>query len=315
MDNRLGEMEIFTRVAALGSFSAAARQLGQTPSAVSRAITRLEERLRVRLLVRSTRSLTPTPEGEAYLAEARQMLDRLAEMEDRIGQRGQTPRGPLRVSSTVGFGTLVVLPLVPAFLRTCPDVQLDLTLSDAVVDLWQERTDLALRSGRLKSSSLTARRIATMRRVVVAAPEYLARRGVPQRPADLEGHDALLYNFQPPEWMFHAGGNALRQPVRGPFAASDGTILRQACLAGLGLMRTGDTVVAADLLDGRLVEVLADYAPPEPETLHAVYAGHPHLALRIRAFVDFLAAHVPGGHTAQQAQPSAPQKLRRSDTG
>lgn len=295
MDNRLGEMEIFTRVAATGSFSAAARQLGQTPSAVSRAITRLEERLRVRLLVRSTRSLTPTPEGEAYLAEARLLLDRLADMESRIGQGTQTPQGPLRVSATVGFGALVVLPLVPAFLKAHPKVQLDLTLSDAVVDLWQERTDLALRSGRLKTSSLTARRITTMRRVVVAAPDYLARRGVPRKPADLAGHDALLYNFQPPEWTFHdpATGEATRQPVRGPFAGSDGTILRQVCLAGLGLLRTGDTVVAADIAEGRLVEVLTDYAPPEPETLHAVYAGHPHLATRIRAFVDFLAAHVP----------------------
>lgn len=292
MDNRLGEMEIFTRVAATGSFSAAARQLGQTPSAVSRAVTRLEERLRVRLLVRSTRSLTPTPEGEAYLAEARQMLDRLAEMEDRIGQRSQTPRGPLRVSATVGFGALVVLPLVPAFLRAYPEVQLDLTLSDAVVDLWQERTDLALRSGRLKPSSLTARRIATMRRVVVASPDYLARRGVPQHPADLIGHDALLYNFQAPEWTFQAAGEVLRQPVQGPFAASDGTILRQTCLAGLGLMRTGDAVVAADIAQGRLREVLADYAPLEPETLHAVYANHPHLASRIRAFADFLTEHI-----------------------
>ncbi len=132
-----------------------------------------------------------------------------------------------------------------------------------------------------------------MRRVVVAAPGYLARRGVPQVPSDLREHDALLYNFQPPEWTFR---DALRQPVQGPFAASDGTILRQACLAGLGLMRTGDAVVAADLYEGRLVEVLTDYAPPEVETLHAVYAGHPHLASRIRAFVDFMAAHVSSNH-------------------
>ncbi|MCZ0962661.1 LysR family transcriptional regulator [Paracoccus benzoatiresistens] len=294
MDNRLADMEVFTRVVATGSFSAAARQLGQTPSAVSRAITRLEERLRVRLLVRSTRSLTPTAEGEAYLAEARTLLDQLEDLESRIGQRARTPRGLLRVSVTVGFGAMVLVPLVPRFLETYPEVELDLTLSDAVVDLWQERTDVALRSGRLKSSALKARRIATMRRVVVASPDYLARRGIPRVPADLEAHACLRYNFMGHEWPFHdpRSGDRILQPVRGPLSASDGTILRQACLAGLGLMWSGDAVVAQDIAAGRLVEVLPDFAEPEPETIHAVFAGHPHLAVRIKAFIDFVHASV-----------------------
>lgn len=294
MDNRLADMEVFTRVIATGSFSAAARQLGQTPSAVSRAVTRLEDRLRVRLLVRSTRSLTPTAEGEAYLAEARVLLDQLEDMESRIGQRARTPRGLLRVSATVGFGAMVVVPLVPGFLEAYPQVELDLTLSAAVVDLWQERTNIALRSGRLKSSALKARRLATMRRVVVASPDYLARRGIPRVPADLEGHACLRYNFMAPEWPFHdpRTGERILQPVRGPLAASDGTILRQACLAGLGLMWSGDAVIAGDIAEGRLGEVLPDFADPEAETIHAVFAGHPHLATRIRAYVDYLQANI-----------------------
>lgn len=294
MDNRLADMEVFTRVVATGSFSAAARQLGQTPSAISRAVTRLEERLRVRLLVRSTRNLTPTAEGEAYLAEARVLLDQLEDMESRIGHRARVPRGLLRVSATVGFGAMVVMPLVPKFLEAYPEIELDLTLSDAVVDLWQERTDVALRSGRLKSSALKARRVATMRRVVVASPDYLARRGIPRVPADLSEHACLRYNFLGHEWPFYDphSGKRILQPVRGPLAASDGTILRQACLAGLGLMWSGNAVIAKDMAEGRLVEVLPDFSDPEPETIHAVFAGHLHLAIRIKAFVDFLQVSV-----------------------
>lgn len=294
MDNRLADMEVFTRVVATGSFSAAARQLGLTPSAVSRAVTRLEDRLRVRLLVRSTRSLAPTAEGEAYLAEARVLLDQLEDMESRIGHRARMPRGLLRVSATVGFGAMVVVPLVPTFLEAYPEIELDLTLSDAVVDLWQERTDIALRSGRLKSSALKARRVATMRRVVVASPDYLARRGIPRVPADLSEHACLRYNFMGHDWPFHDphSGKRILQPVRGPLAASDGTILRQACLAGLGLMWSGNAVIARDMAEGRLVEVLPDFSDPEPETIHAVFAGHPHLATRIKAFVDFLQVSV-----------------------
>ncbi|MDH2327002.1 LysR family transcriptional regulator [Cereibacter sp. SYSU M97828] len=271
-----------------GQLSGAARQLGMTPSAVSRVVSRLEERLRVRLLVRSTRSLAPTPEGETYLAEARELVDRLADLEGRLARR-DVPRGPLRVSSTVGFGAAVILPLVPDFLRAYPEVELDLTLDDGVIDLWQERTDLAIRSGRLPSSTLKARRIATMRRIVVASPDYLSRRGVPQVPGDLGRHDCLLYNFLPAEWEFVGPEGAIRQPVSGSFRGSDGTVLRHVCLAGHGLMKSGERALAADLAAGTLVEVLADWCSPEPEVIHAVFPGHPHLASRIRAFIDFMA--------------------------
>ncbi|WP_420006672.1 LysR family transcriptional regulator [Arenibacterium sp. LLYu02] len=289
MDNRFGEMETFVRAVSEGSFSAAGRALGMTPSAVSRVVSRLEDRLQTRLLVRSTRALLPTPEGEAYVAEAREILDRLSEMEARMAQ-GAAPRGPLRVSATVGFGAQAVLPLVPRFLEMHPGIELDLTLTDGVIDLWQERVDLAIRSGTLRDSSLKARRVARMRRVVVGSPDYLARRGVPRVPADLERHDCLRYNFRSAGWPFRDPATDARviQPVNGSFSGSDGTILRQVCLAGKGLMWTGDIVVAEDISCGRLVEVLADWQPPELEEIHAVFAGHPHLASRIRAFVDFL---------------------------
>lgn len=293
MDNRFGEMEVFARAVATGSFSAAARQLNMTPSAISRLVSRLEDRLQVRLLVRSTRSLTPTPEGEIYLAEARSLLDRLTEMEARITDGAKAAvRGPLRVSSTVGFGATVIMPLVPEFLKLYPEVELDITLNDSIIDLWQERTDLAIRSGILKDSALKARPITLMRRLVVASPLYLEKHGTPQRPEDLKTHNCLRYNFQPSEWEFADPdtGHSIRQVVSGNFLGSDGTILRRICLEGGGLMKTGEHTVADDLASGRLVEVLAAWSPAEPEKIHAVFPGHPHLAARIRAFIDFLAA-------------------------
>lgn len=160
----------------------------------------------------------------------------------------------------------MLLPLVPRFLAAHPQVELDLTLTDGVIDLWQERADLAIRSGPLRDSALRAQRIATMRRVVVASPDYLARRGCPVFPADLKDHDCLRYNFRPGDRPFRdpATGAGVVQPVGGPFAASDGTILRQVCLVGAGLMWTRDAVVRRDIDEGRLIEVLSDWTPRRP---------------------------------------------------
>ena len=183
--------------------------------------------------------------------------------------------------------------MVPRFLAAHPDIQLDLTLTDDVIDLWQERADLAIRYGGLGNSALMARLIAKTRRIVVAAPSYLERHGTPQTPAELIRHQCLCYNFRPDEWIFYdrASSQTIRQPVRGPFKGSDGTILREVCLAGNGLMSTGEQIMARELADGRLVEVLADWTPLELEQVHAVFPGHPHLATRIRAFIDFLVEH------------------------
>lgn len=294
MDNRAGEMDVFVRAAGLGSFSAAGRQLGLSPSAVSKLVTRIEDRLGTRLLVRSTRALQLTPEGELYLERASRILGEIEEAE-RVVTSGASavPRGPLRVSASVAFGASHIVPHMAEFLALYPEIELDLSLTDSVIDLYQERADVAIRSGKLPDSSLMARKILEIRRVVVASPGYLARHGVPQVPADLVDHNCLRFNFlaNRDQWVFRDPdtGDNFTQRISGNMLGNNGPTLRRLCLDGLGLIRTGRFQVAADIASGALVPVLERYNPEDVEMIHAVFAGHGHLAARIRAFIDFVA--------------------------
>lgn len=299
MDNRAGEMEAFVRAVSLKSFSAAGRQLNLSPSAVSKLITRIEDRLGTRLVVRSTRSLQLTPEGEIYLERARRILGEIEEAERVVaGGANAVPRGPLRVSASVAFGASHVVPHMAEFLALYPEVELDLSLTDSVIDLYEERADVAIRSGKLRDSALKARKILEIRRVVVASPAYLERHGVPQKPADLAGHNCLRFNFlrSRDEWIFRdpATGENFAQRVSGNLLANNGPSLRRLCLDGVGLIRTGRFQVQADIDAGTLVPVLEAYNPEDIEMIHAVFAGHGHLAARIRAFIDFLAEKTRG---------------------
>ncbi|MDI7923113.1 LysR family transcriptional regulator [Ferirhizobium litorale] len=298
MDNRAGEMEIFVEAVERGSFAAAAARLKLSPSAVSKAITRIEERLQARLLVRSTRTLQLTPEGEIYLRQAQRILAEIAETERMVlSGSAAAPRGQLRVNSTVGFATRFVVPLVPAFLERYPDVELDLSLSDDVIDLIGERTDVAIRAGLLRDSSLKARKLTESRRVVVASPDYLERRGKPRVPGDLATHNCLAFNFSPSKsiWPFRdpMSLEMLSMPIQGNFQANNGATVRQLTLAGLGVSRIGQFHVQDDIDTGRLVPLLETYSPGDNEPVHAVFLGHTHLAARIRAFIDFLADRIP----------------------
>ena len=293
MDNRAGEMEVFVLAAELKSFSAAGRKLGLSPSAVSKLVTRIEDRLGARLLVRTTRRLELTPEGEVYLGRARRILAEIAETERIVAEGAKVvPRGPLRVNASVGFGERYILPLLPDFLALYPEIELDLTLMDGVIDVIGERTDVAIRSGPLRDSSLKARKLLDSRKVVIAAPTYLARHGAPQRPADLAAHNCLRFNFRRAmdDWPFLAvdGQSVEAFEATGNMLVSSGAILRQLCLDGLGLGRIGRFHVEPDIAAGTLVPVLEPYNPGDIETVHAVFAGHEHLAARIRAFIDFL---------------------------
>ncbi|EFH11948.1 LysR substrate-binding domain-containing protein [Teichococcus cervicalis] len=298
MDNRAGEMQAVLLAADLGSFSAAGRRLGLTPSAVSRLVSRLEDRLGTPLLLRSTRALRPTAEGEVYLARARRLLAEIEETE-RLVTAGALPRGPLRVSATVGFGTQCLVPLLPEFLARYPGITLDLSLSDGLVDLVEERTDIALRAGALRDSALKARLVLRSRRVVVAAPAYLARHGTPRLPQDIAAHNCLGFNFR-----HRAGGWPFRDPQTGRLSteatpgnlrANNGPTLRQLCLAGLGLARLARFHVQAEIDAGRLVPLLEEHNAEDVELIHALYVGHGHLASRIRAFIDFLVERMGGG--------------------
>lgn len=293
MDNRAGEMQMLVEVADRGSFSAAGRALRLSPSAVSKMVARIETRLGVRLLLRSTRAVVLTAEGEAYVARARDILAEIDEIERQVGAGAVTaPRGRLRISSLVAFGELYLVSLIPEFLARYPLVQLDLSLTDSVIDLLGERTDLAIRTGPMRDSSLKARGILDSHRVIVASPDYLARHGVPRVPDDLDGHNCLLFNFRRTmdDWPFRdpATGATFARTVRGNFEGNSGAVVKRLALAGLGLARIGLFHVQGDIEAGRLVPVLEDYNARDIEQVSAVYVGHAHLDARIRAFVDFL---------------------------
>jgi DNA-binding transcriptional LysR family regulator len=274
-------MEVFVLAARLKSFSAAGRTLKLSPSAVSKLVTRIEERLETRLVVRTTRALELTPEGEVYLERAEHILTEIRAAE-------------LLVS--VAFGVRHVVPHIPDFLASYPDVSLDLSLHDGIVDIVGERADIAIRSGALRDSSLMARKLLESRRVIVASPAYLETNGTPRKPEDLDRHNCLTFNFRPSleEWPFREpkDGSAFSKTVTGNFEANNGPTVRSLCVEGLGIARVGEFHVRADIGAGRLVSVLEDYNPGDTEFIHAVYPGHEYLAPRITAFVDFLAARI-----------------------
>ena len=288
--NRSGEMEVFVRAIELGGFSAAARACGMTPSAVSKLVARLEHRLGTRLVNRSTRQLQLTPEGCVFYERSVRILADLTEAE-RCASTDATPRGKLRVNANVPFGHRFLLPLVPAFVARYPDVTLDIVLTDEVVDILEERTDVAVRAGPMKNSNLVARKLGATRMTIVGAPGYLERCGMPRTPADLETHNRLgaTYARAQAGWPVRDGGSTRVVPVSGNVQASDGEALHRLAVAGLGLARLAAFQVRDDIAAGRLVAVLEDCNPGDLEEIHAVYVGQGgHVPLRVRAFLDFL---------------------------
>jgi len=288
--NRAGEMEVFVRVVETGGFSAAARALQLTPSAVSKLVRRLEARLSVRLVNRSTRQVQLTPEGCVFYERSVRVLADLDDAE-RSAAGGETPRGRLRVNTNVPFGEHFLLPLVPEFLARYPDIVLDLVLTDEVVDILDQRTDVALRAGPLKSSALVARKLGETRMVIVGTPDYLATRGTPQTPADLTQHNLLGFNYvrATEGWPFIDQGQVSHVTPVGNVTVGDGGSLFRLTRAGLGLARLAEVFIRDDLQTGRLRTVLEDYNPGDVEALHAVFVGQGgHLPARVRALLDFL---------------------------
>lgn len=304
--NRSGEMEVFVRVIELGGFSAAARACGMTPSAVSKLVARLEQRLGARLVNRSTRQLQLTPEGCAFYERGVRILADLNEAE-RCANADATPRGRLRINANIPFGHHFLLPLAPEFLARHPDVTLDIVLSDEVIDILEQRTDIAVRAGPLKSSNLMARKLGATRMVIVGAPGYLARHGMPITPDELRAHNRLGANYVRAQagWPLRHDGQDSVMPVSGNAQASDGEALHRLALAGLGLARLAVFQVSDDLAAGRLLAVLEHCNPGDLEEVHAVYVGQGgYLPLRMRALLDFLAERVDIG--ADKATPVSP---------
>jgi DNA-binding transcriptional LysR family regulator len=292
--NRAAEMEVFVRVVELGGFTAAAREFRLTPSGVSKLVARLEARLSARLLNRSTRQLQLTPEGQAYYDRAVRILAELDEAE-REAAAGAAPRGHLRVNSNVSFGRLHLLPLVPEFLARHPEITLDLVLSDTVIDLMQERADIAIRIGPMRDSGLMARKLGSTRVTVVASPDYLARHGTPVSVAELARHHGIGWSFlrMRTGWPFRDGEGTVTASPRSVARAGDGEVARVLAIGGVGLARLGRFHLEADIAAGRLVPVLEELNPGDREEIHAVYLGQGGpLPARVRAFLDFLAERI-----------------------
>ena len=289
--NRSGEMEVFVSVVEQGGFSAAARACRMTPSAVSKLIARLETRLGTRLINRSTRAFQLTPEGCAFYERATRIL---ADMEDaeRLAGAGEQPVGRIRLNTSASYATHILSPILPDFLERHPGVTLDLIQTDLVVDLLSERTDVAVRAGPLKSSSLVARKLGDTAMVVVATPAYLTRFGEPKTIEDLDRHNRLGFGYvrAVDGWPMKRNGETLVVPTAGRVTASDGEALRQLALGGAGLARLAMFTVRDDIAIGRLVPVLENFNPGDREAFHAIHMGQGGpLPSRVRALLDFLA--------------------------
>lgn len=274
-----------------GGFTAAAERLELTPSAVSKIIARLEERLGVRLLKRTTRRIGLTPEGESYYAGAKFILAEIDEMEAAVGASSTRPKGLLRINSGSVFATTQLMQKLPIFLDRYPDISVSVDITDRIVDLHSERADLAIRAGPVGDTSLVVRKIADIERVICAAPAYLARHGTPERPEDLTRHNCLLVADQPQlgRWPFHtADGQTTTIEVKGQATVATADALVKLAVAGAGIVRLGDMVVAEAIQSGALVPLLKEATVVEPVPIAAVYPGGRHRSPKVRVFVEFL---------------------------
>lgn len=280
-------------VAEQGSFAAAARALSVDPSFISRAVAQAEAHLGVRLFERTTRSLAPTEAGEAYLARILPHLDGLDEAREAARGAARSPRGRLRLSASVAFGQVCLLPLVPAFRAAYPDLSLDLVLTDATVDLVGEGIDIAIRLGPMPPADVIATRLRDTQYRVVAAPQYLATASRPGKPQDLSDHPCLCYTLDAlrPAWRFRKGDTTGRVAVTGPLAISNPLGLRDAARAGLGPALLADWLVAEDLGRGHLIDLFPDHDWTPTRFGTAAWLLHPsrsRLAAKTRAGLDFL---------------------------
>jgi DNA-binding transcriptional LysR family regulator len=291
MLDRVTGMQVFVRVAMLGSFSAAARALDLSQTMVTKHVAALEDRLGVKLLHRSTRKLVLTEGGRNYLTACERILAEIEEAEASASLDRIEPRGTLRLNVPLTFGFRQVVPALTEFSRLYPAVSFDLGLADRYVDLMEEGWDLAIRIGQLKDSSLVARRLAACRTIVCAAPAYLKQHGIPQTPDDLARHNCLAYTLPSAiganRWTFGTEGDIV-VPIQGNLRANNGDALLAAAVAGQGLIYQPTFIVGDSLREGSLVPVLSNYPTYEP-AIHAVLPSGRQAPAKVRVFVAFLA--------------------------
>jgi DNA-binding transcriptional LysR family regulator len=294
--DKLKQLESFVSVATRGSLTAAAKAEGVAPAIMGRRLDALEERLGVKLLVRTTRRITLTHEGSAFLEDCQRLLADIANAEASVSAGGVKASGHLRITAPAGFGRRHVAPLVPQFRNQHRDVTISLNLSDRVVDVAGEAYDCAVRVGDMPDSSLVSLRLADNRRMCVAAPQYLEKHGTPQHPSELMRYDCLTLSSEASQargWAFRirkegaAESEVIHFKPGGPLDCSDGQVLHDWCLSGLGIAWRSTWEVEAEIAAGRLVEVLDAFAAP-PNGIYAVFPQRKHLPLRVRLWIDYL---------------------------
>lgn len=288
------EMAFFSLLVRAGSFSAAAREQGVTTPAVSKRLAQMEARLGVQLLHRTTRRIGLTPEGDIYLAHARRILADIDDMEQLLSSSLAAPKGLLRVNATLGFGRSHIAPLISDFARRYPEVQVQLQLTVNPPPLSEDAFDVCIRFGEPPDARVIARRIAANRRLLCAAPAYLARHGTPQVPNDLTQHNCIgirqgdeAYGI----WRLTSGKRTETVKVRGSLSTNDGEIAVNWALAGHGILMRAEWDIAKYLRSGRLRQVLENWQTPAAD-IHAVYPQRLQTAARVRAFVDFVVAEL-----------------------
>ena len=308
--DKLKVFETFVAVATKGSLTAAARAEGVAPAIVGRRLDALEEHLGVKLLVRTTRRITLTHEGSAFLEDCQRLLSDVANAEASVSAGGVKASGHLRITAPAGFGRRHVAPLVPLFRALHPDVTISLNLSDRVVDLAAEGFDCAVRVGDLPDSSLVSVRMADNRRLCVATPAYLARHGTPQHPSELLAHACLTLSSDASQtrgWAFRVpdasgGHEVVHLRPDGPLDCSDGQVLHDWCLAGYGIAWRSTWEVESEIQAGRLVAVLEEFAAP-PNGIYVVFPQRKHLPLRVRLWIEYLKQHYGQSAFWQRAAP------------
>jgi DNA-binding transcriptional LysR family regulator len=290
------EMRVFVRVVERGSFSAAAEDLAMTPSAISKLVSRLEDRLGIRLLHRTTRRLALTPEGETYHLRAQEILSAIDDAEAEVARLGTTPRGRLRVNTGTAFALHELVAALPDFIARYPEIEIDLSVTDRVVDLLSENADVAIRTGLVTDPSLVARKIADAERGIFAAPAYLDRRGTPATPDELARHDAIVVNSVPAvnRWPFRDGDGVRIVEVNNKIVVDDAEVALRLAIAGAGILRVSDMLVGEAVRRGLLVPLFVGVSVSEPLPVTAVYPQGRHRMAKVRAFVDFVVDRFKG---------------------
>lgn len=286
--NNLGDLEVFARMVSAGSMSAAGRELGLSPAVVSKRLRRLEDRLGTRLMNRTTRQISLTEAGQGFYERVVAILAGLEEAESFVSRRSNVARGILKISAPTSFGRMHVAPHLQQFFEQNPGIQINLNLHDDMTDIVGEGYDLAIRIAELKDSSLVARKLAPVRRVLCATPEYLEKNGTPETLEDLEKH-ICLPNHNSEVWRLDGIDGSVNFKPTGPIQTNSSEVVREAVLSGIGIAYRSTWDIGESLMSGKLKQVLPQYESSRLVAIHAVYASKTFLPLKVRLFIDYLA--------------------------